>query len=284
SFENMGHFVSSIDMSLDGSLIAAATWGPVNNSTPDFFLFEKNSNEAIFTINSPGYIRHTDLSSDGTICALSGKAIHETTFGNGGTIYCVNTDLTPSAPDNIFIQYSENLAAIFWDMPEILDFDHFNIYSSYDNGEFVLLGSITDTVYNFTMPLEGFYQFYVTTVDLADQESEDSEIVSCTFGLTSTQNNIDISTNFLSQNTPNPFHSSTAINYSITVDEKVSIEIYDIHGRKINTLVNEHQKSGNYSVVWDGTNEKGRHLNGGIYFYSLKSKNNMLLKKMILMN
>jgi hypothetical protein len=282
SFENMGHFVSSIDMSYDGSTIAVGTWGPVDNSIPDFFLFERNCNEPIFTINSPGSIRHTDISSDGTICSLSGKAIHETTFGNGGTIYCVNTNLIPPAPENIGIQTDENVATVFWDMPEILDFNIFNIYSSFDNGDFTLLESITDTIYNYMMPLEGYYQFYVTTVDLAEQESENSDTVSCLYNLISLENDLQVLTNLLSQNSPNPFNTETTISYSIPVNNNVSIEIYNIQGKKIKTLVNEYQASGNHSVVWNGKDDKGKAVSIGIYYYNIKAGKFFSTKKMVL--
>ncbi len=281
-YENAGHFVSSIDMAYDGSLIATGSWGPVNNSLPDFFLFERNSNEPIFTINSPGSIRHTDISSDGTICSLSGKAIHETTFGNGGTIYCVNTNLIPPAPENIGIQTDENVATVFWDMPEILDFNVFNIYNSFDNGDFTLLDSITDTLYNYMLPSEGSYQFYVTTVDLAEQESENSDTVSCLYNLTSSENDLQVLTNSLSQNSPNPFNTETTISYSIPVNNIVSIEIYDIQGKKIKTLVNEYQASGNHSVVWNGKDEREQFVNNGLYFCRITTGKFFSVKEMIL--
>ena len=281
SFENMGHFVSSIDMPYDGSTIAVGTWGPVDNSSPDFFLFERYSNEPVFTINSPGSIRYTDISSDGTICSLSGKAIHETTFGNGGIIYCVNTNLIPPAPENIDIQTDENVATVFWDIPEILDFNVFNIYSSFDNGDFTLLESISDTIYNYLMPSEGSYQFYVTTVDLAEQESENSDTVSCFYNITSSENDLQVLTNLPSQNFPNPFNTETTISYSIPVNNNVSIEIYNIQGKKIKTLLNKYQTSGNHTVVWNGKDKRENSVNSGVYFCRITSGKFFSVKEMI---
>ncbi|MCD4745124.1 MAG: carboxypeptidase regulatory-like domain-containing protein, partial [Bacteroidales bacterium] len=91
-YENTGDLVQSIDLSYDGSIIAAASWGPMNHSKPDFFLFRKNTNEPFFTINSPGSMFYLDISPDGTLCAVGGKAVHARTFGNGGILYNINSD------------------------------------------------------------------------------------------------------------------------------------------------------------------------------------------------
>lgn len=87
----------------------------------------------------------------------------------------------------------------------------------------------------------------------------------------------------LEQNYPNPFNPSTNIGYSIPTESHVSLEIYNIIGQKIATLVNETQKPGNYQTTWNASN-----LASGIYFYSLKavstSGNNFSsIKKMILL-
>ena len=280
SFENTGHFVSSVDMPYDGSLIAAGTWGPEDNSIPDFFLFERTGNEPIFTVNSPGSIRFTDISSDGTICSFSGKAVHETTFGNGGTIYCVNTDLVPPAPENVDLQVDESELTLTWDMPEIMDFNFFNIYYSADGGDYILLGDTVDTVYNYIIPSVGSYKFYITTVDLAEQESEPSDTV--LYDYTNTDNDLHPPTYILFQNCPNPFNTETTISYSIPKRDNVIIEIIDIQGKKIKTLVNEYQLSGNHSVVWNGNDNNGKVVSSGIYYYRLRSGNSLITKKMII--
>ncbi|MCX8015168.1 MAG: hypothetical protein N2748_04035, partial [candidate division WOR-3 bacterium] len=57
----------------------------------------------------------------------------------------------------------------------------------------------------------------------------------------------------LYQNSPNPFKSLTAIRYSLPAQSKVSLVIYDVSGRLIKTLVNEHKAPGIYSIIWNGT-------------------------------
>jgi hypothetical protein len=73
----------------------------------------------------------------------------------------------------------------------------------------------------------------------------------------------------LSQNYPNPFNPSTIIQYSIPQESHVRIDIYNVIGQKITTLVNSMQNSGNYSVTWDASK-----LASGVYFYSIKASGN----------
>ncbi len=98
----------------------------------------------------------------------------------------------------------------------------------------------------------------------------------------------EIPTHFsLSQNYPNPFNPSTTINFSIPQlhlplkwgdKEGVILEIYDVIGNEITTLVNQPLTPGIYSVVWDASNHPS-----GIYFYRLTSGNFSQTNKMILL-
>jgi len=91
-FQHAGDELSSIDLSDDGSLIAAAGWGPLDHSRPDFYLFRKQSNSPIFSVNTPGSFNAMDLSPDGTFCSVTGKAVHAREMGSGGTLYNINTN------------------------------------------------------------------------------------------------------------------------------------------------------------------------------------------------
>ncbi|MEO6694016.1 MAG: T9SS type A sorting domain-containing protein [Ignavibacteria bacterium] len=95
------------------------------------------------------------------------------------------------------------------------------------------------------------------------------------------QNEIEIGipTKFeLSQNYPNPFNPSTKINFSIPVDGKVSLQIYDVSGRLISTLINNEFKSASYYTVDFNASD----FSSGTYFYTIKAGNNFETKKMIL--
>lgn len=88
----------------------------------------------------------------------------------------------------------------------------------------------------------------------------------------------------LAQNYPNPFNLTTTIQYSIPHDkENVKIEIYDITGKKIKTLVDQEQNSGNYSIHWDGKNDHNVLVSSGVYIYQLKAGSFTNSKRMILL-
>jgi uncharacterized delta-60 repeat protein len=82
---------------------------------------------------------------------------------------------------------------------------------------------------------------------------------------------------------PNPFSGGTMIRYSLPSAASVSLEIYDAAGRSVRTLVNEQRKSGTYSVRWNGTDDKGRRVSPGIYFYSLRADGKVLQRKMVVL-
>lgn len=87
----------------------------------------------------------------------------------------------------------------------------------------------------------------------------------------------------LYQNYPNPFNSTTCISYSLDKSGSVILDIYNIKGRKIRKLVDEAKNTDAHSIVWDGLDDQGQTLAGGVYFYRLKSGSAMLTRKMLLL-
>ena len=79
----------------------------------------------------------------------------------------------------------------------------------------------------------------------------------------------------LSQNYPNPFNPSTVISYQLPVSGQVSLKIYDMLGREVQTLVNETQAAGRYSVRFNAAN-----LSSGTYFYKLQAGSFVQTKKL----
>ena len=93
------------------------------------------------------------------------------------------------------------------------------------------------------------------------------------------EQNSDIPSSFsLSQNYPNPFNPETIINYQLTINNFVSIKVYDVLGNEVAALVNEEKPAGRYSVKFDGSD-----LASGIYLYKLSAGNNVITRKMMLM-
>jgi Glucose / Sorbosone dehydrogenase/Secretion system C-terminal sorting domain len=81
----------------------------------------------------------------------------------------------------------------------------------------------------------------------------------------------------LNQNYPNPFNPSTTITFSISKESQVSIKIYNIQGKYLETILNEKKSPGTYSVIWNASSYPS-----AVYIYSLNSGSTNLYKKMVL--
>ncbi len=87
----------------------------------------------------------------------------------------------------------------------------------------------------------------------------------------------------LFQNHPNPFNPTTTINYYLPENCPVLLEIFDVSGKRIATLINESQEKGQYSMEWNGQDQNGNAVSSGTYFYRLKAGKETISKKMILL-
>ena len=85
----------------------------------------------------------------------------------------------------------------------------------------------------------------------------------------------------LTQNYPNPFNSRTVISYSIDKPSHVTLEVYDILGRKTATLVSGMAAAGTHEVIWDGRSGGGDAVASGIYFYRLTAGDRTSVKRLL---
>ncbi|MBC8491366.1 MAG: T9SS type A sorting domain-containing protein [Candidatus Marinimicrobia bacterium] len=192
-------------------------------------------------------------------------------------------NLAPEAPTGILaVTGEDNTVALSWDQPVDEDFNHFRIYRSLES-EFDPTGTeplmeTTDT--DFTddeVEIGETYYYRLSSVDFSGNESDFSDIASAT--VVSIDESANLPTEFaLSQNYPNPFNPITRINYDLPEATFVTLKIYDMLGREVQTLVNKSQQAGRYSVMFDASK-----LSSGVYFYKLEAGNFVEMKKMILM-
>jgi len=88
----------------------------------------------------------------------------------------------------------------------------------------------------------------------------------------------------LGQNVPNPFNPTTTILYDVSAGGgAVTLQIFDVSGRLVRTLVDGHQSPGSKSVVWNGTNDRGQGVASGIYFYRMTAPQFSSTRKMVLL-
>lgn len=87
----------------------------------------------------------------------------------------------------------------------------------------------------------------------------------------------------LNQNYPNPFNPTTSIVYEIQHESNVNMVIYDLMGNEVITIVNEYRQVGQYTASWDGRDNFGQAVSGGIYFCKLQAGDFIQTRKMVLL-
>ena len=127
------------------------------------------------------------------------------------------------------------------------------------------------------------YYYRVSAYDNEDLESGMSSKVQCNSNdmwkpLVSQENYDSPLTYSLEPNFPNPFNPSTLIRFSLPVDQDVKIEVFNMRGQHVETLLNQFMKEGNHEVKFNGEN-----LSSGIYFYRIEAGEFQDVKKMILL-
>lgn len=84
-------------------------------------------------------------------------------------------------------------------------------------------------------------------------------------------------------NAPNPFNPSTTISFATAQPSRVKLEIFNIKGQKVRTLVDESLSVGTHRVVWDGSDDQGQGVSSGLYLYRLSAPNYMKTMKMMML-
>lgn len=88
---------------------------------------------------------------------------------------------------------------------------------------------------------------------------------------------------YLANNYPNPFNPSTTISFSLPKESYTTLEIYNIKGQKIKTLINNIMSIGKHNIVWNGRDEFGKTISSGVYFYRLSTHERVLTSKMLML-
>ena len=81
---------------------------------------------------------------------------------------------------------------------------------------------------------------------------------------------------------PNPFNTSTTLSYELTVNEVVKIDIFDIMGNHVKTVLNEKQSTGYKTIIWNGTNGGNKIVPTGIYYYTVSTSRFSKTNKLVL--
>jgi len=165
-----------------------------------------------------------------------------------------------------------------WDICQANDFDHFEVYGGDDFASSELRGATVATTWGEAVAVGGHENLWVVALDNALNMSVPVMLAPVS-GVEETEAPIR---SRLLPNHPNPFNPSTKINFTISMQGHVSVDIYAIDGKHICNLENGVLEPGNYERIWDGTNGEGVKVSSGVFFCRLVSGNFVETRKLSL--
>ncbi len=186
--------------------------------------------------------------------------------------------ITPVELTSFTAAANNGVVSLSWQTATETNNKGFEVERKSANGEFVKVGYIaghgTTTEpksysYSDNDLKSGNYSYRLKQVDFNGSSSYSKEV----------EVEVTVPASFsLQQNYPNPFNPTTMIQYSIPSDQVVRLNVYNLLGQKVMTLVNESQKAGQHQVSFNASN-----FASGVYFYKLEAGAQSSIKKMILM-
>ena len=288
-----------------------------NRDISNYFLFE---NGVVVDVVQPTYLEFNVITRESSILGPREPGTYsyfvraQTADGLSDSSNVVSVDLANNAPGNFFLIAPEENASISVTPSNLNNPNTFIWSNSVDtdgqelhylfkmckvlDSEFCFDTTMTERIYqptnqsiidSFSLGNGDFDMFWSVRVtdgiDTLFAGGEDDSIRYFTFS--TTQLGLDpsnIPTNYsLKQNYPNPFNPSTTIEYHIAKSEFVSISIFDLAGNRIKSILNLHVDSGLGYATWDGKNELGQNVSGGIYLYRIDTPSFSSTRKMILL-
>jgi len=240
-----------------------------NNGSKEIVLVSGNGDVFMMNpsgTNLPGFPMNIGSNTECTpiIAAFDGSFLPAAIFGDtNGNLHAVRVNGTQSPNFPIHLNGNLRVSAAIGDIDGDDDVD---IVIPNDNGMFVI--DIKRTAYSYN------WYCYLNSYNRAGNAYQATPV---------TDGSIPALMTELTGNYPNPFNPETTIAFSVAEPNNVSIDIYNLKGQKVRSLVNDRFDTGHHSIVWNGADDNGRKVSSGIYFYRMKSGTYTSSKKMILM-
>jgi hypothetical protein len=186
-------------------------------------------------------------------------------------------NLAPGPPEGLHMESEVDLA---WEEASEADFDYFSVYGS-DDGDFgnaVLIGYTIDVEMDISGDIYAYY--HVTATDFAGNEGQPATALNT---YASVPGEVMPTVYALRQNRPNPFGAETAISFDMLHDGQVQIDVLDVGGGVVCTLLKDVSPAGSNTVTWDGRDAAGRQASPGIYFVRMQAGEFTSVRKMTLL-
>jgi Zinc carboxypeptidase/FlgD Ig-like domain/Carboxypeptidase regulatory-like domain len=201
--------------------------------------------------------------------------------GESGSSNPANVTITLPVPQDVTAQSQEPNVIISWSMPANRGLESFHIYRD----TVLLADDVMASPYEDMDVPSGEYIYNVTAVydDNWESEMSDDAIINHTYS------NELLKPTFteLVGIYPNPFNPKTTVSFNLNQDADVAINVFNIKGQKVRTLVNEKMEAGYHQIDWQGNDDEGKPVSSGVYFVIVDANNEGLdftsIKKVILL-
>jgi hypothetical protein len=183
-------------------------------------------------------------------------------------------NLAPGVPSN-FAYVAGNLS---WNKSGADDFDYFSVYGSNSNsfGAATLINYTVSPAMDVTASNYSYY--WVTATDFSGNEGKPAKVNKTTaVGDTPLPHVLSVSAY------PNPFNPETTVRYTLPSRSHVRIDIFDLRGERVATLVDRDQEAGAFTIAWRGVNDSGMSVGSGVYFAKLSAQGAVRTYKLTLL-
>ena len=266
--------IAQMDISDDGNWVAFGNWGVEDNTFPEVFVFKSDTSTGPwFSIDTPGSVFSVDLSSDGQYLCTGGKAVHANEMGSGGDVYAAHIDQTSAVESvDMFADARDEGILLSWSIVGDVPASVSVLRELTQNGSADISGALSGSATSWldVSPEAGVeYAYWLEVTELDGTVSR--------FGPSEVTVPGAVSELTLSDPYPNPASSSLTISYELATDGAVSLNVYDLSGRLVETLVSGEQTAGRHSVSWDSSVAAT-----GVYLLRLEAAGEAITKRAVI--
>ncbi len=192
-------------------------------------------------------------------------------------------NLAPAPPFFLIAQRVGADVHLRWNRVRVPDMKNYRVYRAASPGvtpitpNFIAMGSDTVLV-DENVPTTSLY-YIVTANDVHGNQSLASNELSAATGIGDAP---ALTALTVMQNHPNPFTGSTDLQIGLPRESDVSIEVFDVAGRRVRTQSMSRQSAGWNRIAFDGRSDAGRPLASGVYFYRVTANGSTVTRKMVI--